>query len=85
MDFIVLQCVRPAAKTNLLANAKNVDPHRLYHHRWNVSSWLQWLAAQSVRIFTFNAYKLLMKQMMILLSIGYLERYFQNICFSSTI
>ena len=26
--------------TNLLVNAKNVDPHRLCHHRWNISSWL---------------------------------------------
>ena len=64
--------------TNLLVNAKNFDLHRLCHHRWNISSWLQWLVAQSVRIFTFGAYKLLMKQMMMSLSIGYLERYFSG-------
>ena len=62
--------------TNLLVNTKNVDPHRLCHHRWNISSWL---AAQSVRIFTFGAYKLLMKQMMMMsLSIEYLEGYFSG-------
>ena len=52
---------------------------------WSISSWLQWLAAQSVRIFTFGAYKLLMKQIMMSLSIGYLKGFFQDICLSSTI
>ena len=79
----VWQCMRLAARgqvllTNLLVNAKNVDPRGLRHHRWNISSWLQWLAAQSVRIFVLSAYKLLMKQTMMSLPIGYLERYFSG-------
>ena len=73
--------------TTLLVNAKNVDPHsyvitdgafQVGCNGWSISSWLQWLAAKSIRILTFGAYKLLMKQMMMSLSIGYLEGYFSG-------